>query len=322
MKRRLRLYILILLILIPVFLGILKIVDIKRPQESIRIAYVAPIGGEISAYWKEVEDGLAAGARMFSVDLTIFSQPIVDERLQLANLEKAIQQEFHGIITMALNPESFTPLINRAAEEGIPVVLLDGDAPNSRRISFIGSNNYEAGLLVAQLIDSLTEGNVRLGVVTAGITLRHITDRLDGIQEYFNQRENLELVRIEDSRADESLAFQKARDIIEEENINVIFAAGAVDSGGVARALAEELEKDHHLIGIGFDDTPETLSFVARGRLAACIAQSPFMMGRIAIKATVENLQGDHSLAGVQYTPIRVVDVENIQTYKEKNHED
>jgi ribose transport system substrate-binding protein len=273
----------------------------------IRIAYIAPISGSASSYWQDIEEGLIEGSRGLPVVLTFFPQSRVDERLQLAHFEQAVRERYDGIITMALNPESFTPVINRAVGEGLPVVLLDGDAPNSQRLAFFGSNNYEAGLIVARLIESLVDGDVRLGVVTAGITLRHITDRLDGIQTWFDDRSDLHISRIEDSRADETIAFRKAIQIMEETDVNIIFAAGAVDSLGVAAAIIQASEAGRNVLGIGFDDTPETLAHVAAGTLAACIAQSPFEMGRLAVQALTGHLAGEGTMQGIHYTPVTVV---------------
>jgi ribose transport system substrate-binding protein len=269
-----------------------------------------------------VEAGVAAGAVDRDVDVTMLSPDDVDEHRQLAYFDTAIREDFDGIVTMALNPESFTPAINRATRAGVPVVLLDGDAPNSTRIGFFGSNNYQAGLMVAQLIDELVDTDVRLGVVTAGITLRHITDRLDGIQTYFVDRDDLRLVRIEDSRADETLAYEKARLIMDESNANVIFAAGAVDSWGVARALEELETAASSLIGIGFDDTAETLDYVQRGVLSACIAQAPYQMGIQSTRALVDFIRGEAEAPGVRYTPVAVVSRDNLDTYKESLNDD
>src|SRR2546428_13286798 len=36
--------------------------------------------------------------------------------------------------------------IDRAIAAGIPVITVDSDAPSSKRLFFIGTNNYQAGL--------------------------------------------------------------------------------------------------------------------------------------------------------------------------------
>lgn len=308
-------------------LAVFAIIAVSGIQERTdddrkRIAYIAPLSGENMPYWKAVENGLLEGSLDLPVELVFFSQDEVDERMQLSHFEQAINMRFDGIITMALNPESFTPVINRADQEGIPVVLLDGDAPNSKRLSFFGSNNYEAGLTVARLIDDLDLPEARLGVVTAGITLRHITDRLDGIQTYFAGREDLHFQVVEDSRANEEIAFRKTESIIESGEINVIFAAGAVDSLGVAAALEALRIPQGNLIGIGFDDTPETLDYVRRGVLTACIAQSPFEMGRRSVISLHSHLSGKHTFRGIHYTPVTVVTLDNIDSYKREANDD
>jgi ribose transport system substrate-binding protein len=60
-----------------------------------------------------------------------------------------------GILISPGRPETLTPYINDAMEQGIPVICLDTDAPNSDRIAYFGTDNYEAGRTGAEILARL-----------------------------------------------------------------------------------------------------------------------------------------------------------------------
>ena len=50
-----------------------------------------------------------------------------------------------GILVSAADPELMRDAIDSAAAAGIPVITIDSDSPKSKRLTFIGTNNYQAG---------------------------------------------------------------------------------------------------------------------------------------------------------------------------------
>ena len=59
-------------------------------------------------------------------------------------MNRAIAQKVDGIIMVPMS-DAVTPAINKAIERGIPVVCADADAPSSKRYSFVGTGNFNAG---------------------------------------------------------------------------------------------------------------------------------------------------------------------------------
>ena len=52
-----------------------------------------------------------------------------------------------GILVSVANSKLMAPEIDAAIEAGIPVITVDSDSPESKRLYFIGTNNREAGRL-------------------------------------------------------------------------------------------------------------------------------------------------------------------------------
>jgi ribose transport system substrate-binding protein len=279
-----------------------------------RFTYVSPIIGH--PYWLEVDRGISEAAKKFGINVAIVGPTRVDANEQIQFLETAIASKSDGIITMALNPASFTPVINSAMDNGIPVMLLDGDASTSKRLAYFGSNNATLGLEVAKVIEKLTNGNAKVGVITAGLDLQHINDRIDAMRKYFADKPGMSIVALEDSRADTALAAEKSIAMLQSyPQINVLFGGGAADSPGVAQAI-DELGLTGKIIGIGFDDIPQTLDYVRKGVLQVCIAQRPYQMGFQAVEALYKTVVLGEKVTGVFDTGASIVTKDNIDTYR------
>jgi len=56
-------------------------------------------------------------------------------------MERVIGLKPAGIMLSAGDPKFMQPDINRAIENGIPVITIDSDADESKRLVFVGTGN-------------------------------------------------------------------------------------------------------------------------------------------------------------------------------------
>lgn len=68
-----------------------------------------------------------------------------DSGEQEAIVESLIRRQVDGIIISCIDPERMKPVINKAVEAGIKVATFDSDSPDSKRLFYCGTNNYDAG---------------------------------------------------------------------------------------------------------------------------------------------------------------------------------
>lgn len=68
-----------------------------------------------------------------------------DSSEQEAIVESLIRRQVDGIVISCIDPERMRPVINKAVEAGIKVATFDSDSPNSNRLFYCGTNNYDAG---------------------------------------------------------------------------------------------------------------------------------------------------------------------------------
>jgi ribose transport system substrate-binding protein len=60
----------------------------------------------------------------------------------------------------------FRDPINAAVAAGIPVIAIDADSPDSKRIMFIGTDNFKAGQESAKRMSDILKGQGQIVIVT------------------------------------------------------------------------------------------------------------------------------------------------------------
>src|SRR6202000_2229633 len=84
---------------------------------------------------------------------------------EAAAFKDLIQNGVDGIILTAGNPKELTPLIDDAEENGIPVVCVSTDAPESRRSCIVSVEPYLNGCLAGELVGKTGSPGSKVAVV-------------------------------------------------------------------------------------------------------------------------------------------------------------
>ena len=103
-------------------------------------------------YWFPVYEMMKQCAQQLGVKTVYTGTPEYDVNKQLAVFEQILAKKPAGILLHPMNPDAFIEPINRAAEMGIPVVTFAADSPNSKRVSYITSDNFREGAFAADTI--------------------------------------------------------------------------------------------------------------------------------------------------------------------------
>lgn len=262
-------------------------------------------------YWEKVEKGALESAEKYGFDIE-FSGPVrnnMEEQISL--LEKAIAARVDAIIVQGLNEEKFTPVIDKAVKRGIPVITIDTDAPASKRMTYVGTDNVAAGERLGRLVVETTGAKGKLGVIIGSDQAQNQLQRLQGLKHIVDQYSGLEIMDVRSSNISHMEAIQQAAEMLNQyPEINVMVGTSATDALGVLRA-AQSLKKDNLTI-ISFDNQEETLAAIERGEIKATVAQQPFLMGKTAVSLLYDHFNGK-SLQSEYFTEVKVLDKSNVQ---------
>ena len=198
---------------------------------------------------------------------------------QLQAIDELLAEEVNGIAMTPYNDDRIRNRINALYEQGIPVVTLNTDIENSRRLAYVGSNYIRSGATAAGLLQLMTSGTVNIGIVTGSSKILCHTERIAGflktLAPYRSQIHVVDTVEIHD---DEVESYEKTTALLSEHpEINALFfAAGGVYGG--CRSV-EALERKGSVRIIAFDLVPTTRQMLENNTIAATICQQPKIQG-------------------------------------------
>ncbi|MEG2951217.1 MAG: sugar-binding protein, partial [Clostridia bacterium] len=256
MKKALALFLALVLVMCTMSIGF---AEENKAAEPYRFTLVSPLVGH--PYWVSVEDGMKAGNEQYGVDTQYVGPTEIDIYSQINYMETAIASKVDGIITMALDPTAFEPVIKKAVDAGIPVVLIDTDAPNSVRNYYAGTSNFAAGKAAGDAMVKATEGKAKIGIITGAINAANLNERIDGFKEAIKEYPEMEILAIEPSDTDLLKATEKTQSLLQTyPDMNAIFGVSATDVQGAAKVVVEQ-NKVGQIKLVGFDDMDDTIKY-------------------------------------------------------------
>ena len=201
----------------------------------------------------------------------------VDE--QLKAMDELVAEGVNGIALAPYNDETVRSRINALYEHGIPVVTLNTDIENSKRLAYVGSNYAKSGATAAGLLQLMTHGQVNVGIVTGSPNILCHTERIAGFTDTLKPySDTIHITDVVEVHDDEIESYEKTTQLLRAHpEINALyFAAGGV-YGGCRSVKALGLQGKIRIVA--YDMVPTTRELVKKGTIAAVICQQPKLQG-------------------------------------------
>lgn len=230
-------------------------------------------------YWKQVFRGFEDAGRQYGVKTVLGGSTKYDLNESLTAFEQVVAMKPAGIAVTAMDAEAYAPIIDKAIEAGIPVVTFDIDSPKSKRISYIGTENYDAGANAAHYIAEQLGGQGKVAAVT-NKGQANIVERIKGFEDTLAaEYPGIEVVQVIDSGEDETAAANNASSLLtSHKDIDYILATTVIASSGAQQAVTEAGLADQTKI-VAFDIDTVTLDAIGAGTVEATISQAPWVQG-------------------------------------------
>ena len=252
-------------------------VSCQKPVHEETEQYILVAANINLSYWQEARAGFMDAAHGLGVKADFRGPTFYSPEEELKVFKEAVAQHPSGILVAPGRPELFTAAINEAIGAGIPVATMDTDAPDSKRILYIGTDNRQAGMESGRQIASLMNGKGRLVVITVPGQL-NLEERLRGAQEVFAKYPNLKIARTLDDQGDPRAANDLVSELFtKKETIDGFLCLEASGGPGVAETL-HRLNLSGQIPIVAMDRDPETLDFIQQKVISATITQKPYTM--------------------------------------------
>jgi ribose transport system substrate-binding protein len=236
-------------------------------------------------YWQTAASGFNHAAAQYGVTAKVVGPDGYDAQAELAALQQAAAAKPAGILISVADAAVMQSGIDAAIDAGVPVLTVDSDDPGSHRLYFIGTNNLEAGHLAAKPILDRFSTNANLIVFT--LTGQPNTDdRLTGLKNALASRPGIKITDVIDVKGDPRVAFDRAQVLLGDTGPKKIDGFVCLDSASgkmVSDAIKRANATDRLLVA--WDVNQDTLDAIKAGTITATVAQKPYTMGYIGLKA-------------------------------------
>lgn len=284
--------------------------DFKGSQGA-RIAYMPP-ATEFN-YYIAIGEGIKDEAAKRGIETFMLApQSGADINGQMGMLQDVITQGVQAIIMHTHDENAAAPLIKRAVDAGIAVIVVNSDIPNfpSPVHAVVGyserGGTRKEGEYVLKLV-----GDKAMNVgILEGQPGYDSKERVGGFLDAI-EGSNLKVVASLDGKWNVEGGNAAAMDMLQAHpEINIIFAANDYEILGAAQA-AKALGRTDLLLFGNDGDTGAGLEPIAAGDVTATVDTTPFVMGQIALTVAADVLDNKFPGGWVE-TPTRIVDKDNV----------
>ena len=247
-------------------------------------------------YFIDHQVGLYFAGDALGVETSHVGPVEYDMTAMVNTMEQTMATDPHGINIVGFDP-ALEPSINAAVAQGIPVVTLDAEVYGSDRLTFLGTGNYNAGRVGAELLAEAIGGEGKVALITK-IGQSNLEERIQGYKDEFEENwPGIEVVQVIDDQSDSAKAADGLKAVLQREPDLV--GVGCVEAaGGVGAATASnELGLEDQLKIVSMDRDDGTLKFIEDGTIYASVAQQSALMTFI----------GTMLMEGLQNNPVPIV---------------
>jgi len=291
----------------------LSLTGVASAQDKPQLAFVA---NGASDFWKAAEAGMAKAQAELPDYTLVFKYP---DQSSVAN-QQALMDDLatagvKAIMVSAVDPKA-TDVLDKIAGE-TALFTTDSDAPQSKRIAYIGSSNVDAGKQVAEIAKkAMPNGGKCMGFVGL-LDAANYKERAEGFTDGIKGT-NITLVDTKGDGIDQTRAKANVSDVLAANpDINCMVGFYSYNIPRIYEAL-KDAGKLGQITVIGFDDDPITLGGIKEGSVAGTVVQQPFEWAYQGFKLMAAYLKGDKSgipANGQVIVPTKILYAADIDAY-------
>jgi ribose transport system substrate-binding protein len=281
-------------------------------RDKKRVIAVIP-KGNAHIFWQSVHAGSVSTSRETGVDI-IWDGPAseTDYTGQLKVVDAMINRRVDAIVLAPIDSKAMVGVVERAAAENIPVVIMDSGIDTDKFVAQVATDNYHAGEMGAERLAKILGGKGKVAVLGNMPGSASTVARESGFDDYMKKNQpGIQIVEKQFGNAEVATSLTKAENILTAHpDLDGVFASNESSSMGFAQALRDRKSK---LKMVGFDWSPSLLDDVHNGVIDALVVQNPFQMGAQAVRIAVDKLDGKPVVKMNAMAP-KLIDKDNLET--------
>ena len=106
-----------------------------------------------------------------------------DAAEQVNVIEGLISKGVDAMLISCNDADALKDVINKATDQGIHVATFDSDSPDSKRLFYIGTDNYNAGKTAAEYMQELLPDGGKVALLTGVLGAPNLEERIQGFKD-------------------------------------------------------------------------------------------------------------------------------------------
>lgn len=278
------------------------------------VAYMPP-ATEFN-YYMAIGAGIEDLAEEMGADYFMLApQSGADINGQMGMIQDVITRDVDIIILSTHDEHAAAPLVKRAVDNGIEVVIVNSDIPDfpTPIHGVVGYSQRKGTRKIGDYAVDMVDGEqVQVGIIE-GQPGYHSTERVGGFVDVISEHDNFEIVSSLDGKWNVEGGNTAGMDMLQAHpEIDMIFAANDYMIMGAEKA-ASALNMDD-LVLLGNDGDTAALEEIHADNVTATVNTTPYVMGQIVLQVALDGLYGNFD-GGFVETPTVIVDQDNAVEY-------
>ena len=308
--------------------------DESRPPGTAAKVKVAYVTNGIDPFWNVAAAGARAGAKEFNADVEIVMPQGLDD--QKRKIEGLLARGIDGIALSPIDAVNQASFIDEAASK-TPLITHDSDAPTSKRLCFVGMDNYAAGRAAGKLVKEALPGGGKLMIFVGRLEQLNAQQRRQGVLDEVLDRpaQSLDALKYDPNQGEikgakytivstrtDGFDYAKAKANAEDAMASTPDLACMVGLFAYNVPMCLEALKGAGKTGkikvVSFDEQDGTLQGIKDGLVHGTVSQQPFEYGRHSVRILAGLARKDKSVLppkGFLEIEIRVVKKDNVEAF-------
>ena len=250
-----------------------------EPQEK----YILVADNSKIPYWQSAVQGLNHAAAEMKVKSELQGPDGHDPQGEHDAFRRAVAEKPSGILVSVSDASVLATDINAALDQNIPVITIDADAPDSKRLFFVGTDNFNAGVIGGKLTAKLLNGKGNVVIYTIP-SQNNLKERLAGYTSAFADHTEVHISQTVDMNGNSDIAFDSAKKLLDSKaKVDAFICLEALACSAVADVVNRAGMGGKVKI-IAMDTDPGTVDWINKGIISATVAQKPYTMAYYGTK--------------------------------------
>ena len=201
----------------------------------------------------------------------LFASAKDNDKLQTEQIEKFIQRGVDLLIISPNQVHSITPVIDKAYDKGIPVILFDRKTDSQKYTAFIGADNVKVGKTIGEFIAKTLHGEGKVIEIKGLDNSSPAIDRHKGFVQALRKYPDIQLKRTLSGEWTKESGYKSMKSAIADaKDCNIVWGQNDRMAEGAQRAMAEAGIRN--VLYVGTDALPNKgggIEAVHNGKLLA-----------------------------------------------------